>query len=107
MSFGIQLIPLTAVSERRDDPEWVSTLYPFYAKACATANKANEGFCEKNGWGIVQAGLLAETGEIDAALEMAAKIPDKVFISQGGDGNSRSNTIWFIATRKEAPMTER
>ena len=128
---AFQIIPLTAVSERRDDPEWVSTLYPFYAKACATANKANEGFCEKNGWGIVQAGLLAETGEIDAALEMAAKIPDKVrtlnatraaafkafhsslvsapkvFISQGGDGNSRANTIWFIVTRKEAPMTER
>ena len=102
VSYGIQLIPLTAVTERRDDPEWSSILYPVYAESCETANKANSGFCEKNGWSIVQVGLLAETGEIDEALAMADEIPDKVYISLGACGNSRSNTLWFISTRKQA-----
>ena len=101
MSYGIQLIPLTAVAERRDDPEWSEILYPVYAESCETANKANSGFCEKNGWSIVQAGLLAETGQVEEALELASKIPEKVFISEGGDGNSLTNTIWFISTRKQ------
>ena len=100
VSYGIQLIPLTAVAERRDDPEWSNILYPVYAKSCKAADDANNGFCEDNGWSIVQAGLLAETGEIDDALEMAAEIPAKVFISEGACGNSLSNTLWFISTRK-------
>mmetsp|Transcript_10461 Transcript_10461/g.25692 ORF Transcript_10461/g.25692 Transcript_10461/m.25692 type:complete len:766 (+) Transcript_10461:163-2460(+) len=102
VSYGIQLIPFTAVSERRDEPEWSSILYPVYAESCETANVANDNFCEDNGWSIVQAGLLAETGEINDALEMAAEIPSKVFKSEGGDGNSLSNTLWFIATRKQS-----
>lgn len=100
MSYGIQLIPFTAVAERRDDPEWSKILYPVYAESCETADEANNGFCEKNGWSIVQACLLAETGEIDDALEMASKIPAKVFVSEGADGHSLSNTIHFISTRK-------
>ena len=63
VSYGIQLIPLTAVAERRDDPEWSKLLYPLYAESCKAANKANDGFCEDNGWSIVQAAVLAETGE--------------------------------------------
>lgn len=102
MSYGIQLIPLTAVAERRDDPEWSKILYPVYAKSCESANKANSGMCEKNGWSIAQAGLLAETGQISEALELASKIPEKVFTSLGGDGHSLTNTIWFISTRKQS-----
>lgn len=101
VSFGIQLIPLTAVSERRDDPEWANILYPIYAKSCTVANKENDNFCEDNGWSIVQAGLLAETGKIDEALEMAAEVPTEVFISDGACGESLSNTLWFISTRKQ------
>mmetsp|Transcript_20014 Transcript_20014/g.37971 ORF Transcript_20014/g.37971 Transcript_20014/m.37971 type:complete len:1122 (-) Transcript_20014:162-3527(-) len=100
VSYGIQLIPLTAVAERRDDPEWVEILYPIYADACEAANKANDGFCDDNGWSIVQAGLLAEIGRIDDALEMTAQVPDEVFLSDGACGNSRTNTIWFVSTRK-------
>jgi hypothetical protein len=28
VSYGIQLIPLMAVAERRDDPEWSKIMYP-------------------------------------------------------------------------------
>ena len=94
------------MAERRDDPEWSKILYPVYAESCETANEANEGFCEDNGWSIVQAGLLAETGEISDALELAADIPKKVFISEGGDGNSLTNTLWFIATRPPNTTTQ-
>ena len=100
VSYGIQLIPFTAVAEQRDDPQWSKLLYPAFAESCKTANKANDGFCEDNGWSIVQAGLLAETGEIDDALELAQEVPSKVYLSDGACGHSLTNTLWFIATRK-------
>jgi len=102
VSYGIQLIPLTAVAERRDDPEWSNILYPLYAKSCEDANEANDGFCNENGWSIVQAALLSETGEVADAFEMAQEIPEEVFISDGACGNSLSNTLWFISTRKQS-----
>ena len=101
VSYGIQLIPLTAVAEQRDSIEWVTKVLPVYKKACEKANK-NENFCDSNGWSIVTAALLAETGRVDDALEMASLIPKSVFKSQGGDGNSLTNTLWFIATRKQS-----
>ncbi|KAL7532575.1 hypothetical protein ACHAXR_006488 [Thalassiosira sp. AJA248-18] len=101
VSYGIQMIPLTAVAERRDDPEWSDILYPVYAKSCKVANEEHDGFCEDNGWSITQAGILAEIGEIDDALEFASEIPAKVFKSDGACGHSLTNTIWFISTRKQ------
>lgn len=100
VSYGIQLIPLTAVADQRDNIEWVTKVLPVYKKACDTANK-NENFCDANGWSIVTAALLAEKGHVDDALEMASLIPKSVFKSQGGDGHSLTNTLWFIATRKQ------
>merc|ERR1712037_667517 len=82
VSYGIQLIPLTSVSERRDDREWTKVLYPVYAQACEEADAGEVGrFCEDNGWSIIQAGLLAETGEIEKALEMVSSIPMEKIIS--------------------------
>jgi len=132
VSYGIQLIPLTAVAERRDNPEWSKLLYPTYAKSCQVANEENNGFCKDNGWSIVQVrcfsdampqvsvpGPIAEvqfrldvveveeTGEIEDALEMASEIPEYIYASDGACGNSLSNTLWFIATRKQPPLTER
>ena len=77
-----------------------------YADACEDANEGqDEGFCEDNGWSIVQAGLLAETGQIEEALDLAANIPD-IWNSDGACGNSRTNTIWFISTRKPDNVAE-
>jgi len=97
VSYGIQLLPLTPVAERRDDPEWAAELYPLYEKSCQEAGD----FCVENGWSILQAGLLATTGDRKTALKQALAIPTEVFASQGGGGNSLSNTIWYIATRKQ------
>lgn len=96
VSYGIQLLPLTPVAERRDDPEWAGILYPQYEKACHDAGD----FCTENGWSILQAGLLATAGQPKEALQQALAVPDAVFETLGGMGNSRTNTIWYIATRK-------
>lgn len=101
VSYGIQLMPLTAVAERRDNPEWTSLVYPIYEESCQAADEQSDGFCSENGWGIIQAGLLAETGEIDEALEMASDIDEQIYFSDGACGNSLSNTLWFISTRKD------
>ena len=97
VSYGIQLLPLTPVGEIRDDPEWAKILYPKYEESCTSAGK----FCVDNGWSIMQAGLHATAGDKKEALEQALAVPEKVFYSQGGVGNSLSNTIWYIATRKD------
>jgi endo-1,3(4)-beta-glucanase len=96
VSYGIQLMPFTAVAEKRDDPEWAKVLYPLYEEACKTAGD----FCIENGWSILQAGLRAEAGDHEEALEQTMAIAPEVFSSDGGNGNSLSNMIWFIATRK-------
>lgn len=100
VSYGIQLMPLTAVAERRDDPEWANLIYPIYDESCKSADEQSEGFCTDNGWSIIQSGLLAETGEIDKALDMASEIDENIYLSDGACGNSLTNTLWFISTRK-------
>ena len=96
VSYGIQLLPLTPVVELRDDPEWANILYPQYQQACHNAGD----FCIENGWSILQAGLLATAGDRYGALQQALQVHDFVFETEGGMGNSRTNTIWFVATRK-------
>ena len=96
VSYGIQLMPLTAIGEMRDDPTWAKELYPLYKKNC----ESSEEFCVDNGWSILQAGLLATSGERQLALKQALEIPSFVFNSEGGVGNSLSNTLWYIATRR-------
>lgn len=96
VSYGIQLLPLTPVAEIRDDPAWAADLYPVYDKACQSAGD----FCIDNGWSIIQAGLCATAGKREEALEQAMAVPTKVYASDGGVGNSLTNTIWYVSTRK-------
>jgi hypothetical protein len=96
VSYGIQLLPLTPIAEYRDDPEWAAELYPLYKDSCESAGD----FCIDNGWSILEAGLLATTGSHKDAIDQALEVPKKVFATDGGVGNSLSNTLWFIATRK-------
>lgn len=97
VSYGIQLMPFTPIAEERDDPVWATELYPLYQEACESAGE----FCVKNGWSILQAGLCAETGKVEDAMDQALAISPHIFESLGGSGNSLSNMVWFISTRKE------
>eukprot|EP00934_Nitzschia_sp_Nitz4_P006048 Nitzschia sp. Nitz4//scaffold26_size159584//134560//137421//NITZ4_002516-RA/size159584-processed-gene-0.87-mRNA-1//-1//CDS//3329545157//6038//frame0 len=96
-SMGIQLLPFTPASEARDDPDWAAQVYPPYHASC----RGNFAFCVKNGWSVMLSGLKATVGYREQALKDALEIPDSVFASEGGCGHSRSNTIWYIATRPE------
>ena len=95
VSYGIQLLPFTPVGELRDDTEWASILYPKYEESCEAAGD----FCVENGWSIIQAGLCATAGDYDEALDQVLALPSDAFDSEGAEGNSLSNTIWYVATR--------
>jgi endo-1,3(4)-beta-glucanase len=99
-SIGIQLLPFTAVSERRDDPEWAALVYPPYEESCL----ANHDFCVENGWSVLLCGLKATIGDREGALKDVLDIPVKVFKSDGGNGHTRSNLIWYVSTRPDVDL---
>lgn len=102
VSYGIQLMPFTAVGELRDDPEWASILYPIYEESCQSAGD----FCTEDGWDIIQAGLAATAGNMDEALDQALSLSEETFTSKGGNGQSLGNTIWYISTRPPYPTSQ-
>eukprot|EP00555_Chaetoceros_dichaeta_P010025 CAMPEP_0198261074 /NCGR_PEP_ID=MMETSP1447-20131203/9873_1 /TAXON_ID=420782 /ORGANISM="Chaetoceros dichaeta, Strain CCMP1751" /LENGTH=1095 /DNA_ID=CAMNT_0043948879 /DNA_START=58 /DNA_END=3342 /DNA_ORIENTATION=- len=98
LAYGIQLLPLTPVAEKRDKIEWAKELYPSFAKSCRSSSD-----CDAQGWGILQHAILATVGHADKAIQYAEKLPKEVFETAGGNGHSLTNTIWYYATR---PKTE-
>lgn len=93
--YGIQLMPLTSISEQNFDLEWLYELYPSFANSC----KAH-ALCEEQGWSILQYAVLATIGHREKAFNQVLKLPNDVFLSAGGSGHSLTNTLWFIGTRK-------
>lgn len=100
LAYGIQLLPLTVVSERRDDIDWTKQLYPSFAESCM-----NSPDCDKEGWGILQHAILAEVGHPELAMKYAENLAKEAFTSAGGDGHSLTNTLWYYSTRpKTKPL---
>ena len=94
LPIGIQLLPLTPISEDRDDISWINSIYEPFTYSCATSFE-----CTESGWSILQLAVLATIGYApEAALKMK-ELPDEAFENAGGNGHSRSNTLWYIATR--------
>jgi len=94
LPIGIQLLPLTPISEERDDIQWMNSVYQPLSKACAT-----DPGCYESGWAILELASLATVGYAAEAIEKVGKLKDDVFEDAGGNGHSRSNTIWYFATR--------
>lgn len=94
LAIGIQLLPLTAIAESRDDPDWIREMYPAFAESCGSVDT-----CEQQGWSILQLATLASVGHMSLAMEKAQQIPANVFDSAGGNGHSLTNTLWYMATR--------
>ena len=94
-SIGIQLLPFTPVAEARDDPVWAAETFVAFKQSCMS----DHDFCVKNGWSVMLSGLEATIGQYQEALDDAMLIPERVFESEGGCGHSRTNLIWYIATR--------
>lgn len=101
LAIGIQLLPLTAVAESRDDPSWIEELYPEFAESCGAVDD-----CIKGGWSVLQLATLATVGHVKLAIEKAQQIPASAFDSAGGNGHSLTNTIWYLATRPKAKPIE-
>jgi len=101
LAIGIQLLPLTAIAGKRDDPKWASSLYSSFSSSCNA-----DPVCSSQGWSILLYGILATIGKPEVAMEQVLKLPDEVFRTPGGNGHSLSNTLWYVSTRKEYNFTE-
>lgn len=94
LAYGIQLLPLTPVSEHRDTLSWSKETYHNFAESC---NADPE--CTNNGWSIIQLALLGTVGHQQDSSEIAISLPADVFESAGGNGHSLTNTLWYLSTR--------
>ena len=92
--YGIQLIPLTPISEQRDNVDWVRQAFHPYASTC-------DSRCIAEGWSVQLLALLATLGHKDKATDLAQGLGTSSFEMAGGSGHSLSNTLWYIATRPE------
>lgn len=95
LPIGIQLLPLTPISEERDDLPWMNSIYEPFKKGCQADPQ-----CPNSGWAVLEVAALATIGYGPKAAEELKQLPDDVFEDAGGNGHSRTNTLWFIATRK-------
>jgi endo-1,3(4)-beta-glucanase len=98
--YGIQLMPLTPISEERDELDWIREAFDPYASAC-------DGRCVAEGWSVQILALLATLGHKEKAMGHAQDLGASTFESAGGSGHSLSNTLWYIATRPptDEPIT--
>lgn len=94
LPIGIQLLPLTPISEDRDGIDWMNSVYKPLTYACATDFQ-----CTESGWSILQLATLATVGYAAEAVMKVKELPDTSFTNAGGNGHSRSNTIWYLSTR--------
>jgi endo-1,3(4)-beta-glucanase len=96
LAIGIQLLPLTAVSEERDSVDWVLQMYQEFADSCDSQAEA----CEAQGWSVLVMAMLATVGHRDEAMDQALALnTTEVFNSAGGNGHSLTNTLWYLSTR--------
>ncbi len=89
-------MPLTSIAERRDSVEWLQQMYIPFAASCE-----KDQVCTDQGWSVLQLSVLAAVGHRDLAAKKANALPSAVFKSAGGNGHSRTNTLWYIATRPD------
>lgn len=94
LAVGIQLLPITPISEQRDGVQWLTEMYPSFAQTCEASAD-----CETNGWSVLQLASLATIGHPTNASDFAQALAPDVFDSAGGNGHSLTNTLWYIATR--------
>jgi endo-1,3(4)-beta-glucanase len=95
-SYGIQLMPLTVASEQRDNATWVKEMLPLFNESCST-----DPICKSEGWSVLVEACRSTAGDWKLAWKNIMKLPDSVYISAGGNGHSKTNTLWFIATRPD------
>lgn len=96
LAYGIQLLPITPISEYRDTLPWSKEMYHIFAESCGSDPE-----CTSNGWSVIQLALLATVGHQQVSSNVAKALNSSVFDSAGGNGHSLSNSLWYFATRPE------
>ena len=81
--YGIQIVPVTPISEVLLDPVWIEDAWPQMATAAAGASQ---------GW----RGLLTMA---HAQIDPAAAWNEADALTDYDDGNSETNTLYWLATR--------
>ncbi len=99
LAYGIQLLPLTPISEDRDGIDWAKEMYEPYADSCH-----QDTTCEEFGWSVLQLAMLATVGHPDLAASKAMDLSPDVFTSAGGNGHSLTNSLWYFATRPNVTL---
>jgi endo-1,3(4)-beta-glucanase len=90
--YGIQLLPLTPISEARDGLEWANEIYGPLSQSCNLA-------CISEGWSIQVNAILATIGHVQEAIDGIIGVPSSAYEHAGGNGHSKTNSLWYIATR--------
>jgi len=90
--YGIQLLPLTAISEQLDRLEWAKEIYKPLIESC-------NGACVSEGWSIQVNGIMATIGLVQEAVEGILRVPSTAYQHAGGNGHSKSNALWYVSTR--------
>lgn len=90
---GVQTIPFTPITEQLLPISFVQEEYPQYQASCKDITG-----CFDTGWGTF---MVMEQAIVDrvSAWTDAQSLPDSVFMDAPGNGNSRLNTLHWIATR--------
>jgi len=96
-SYGIQLLPFTPAAGDRDDRAWVAEMLPFFQTSCEA-----DPNCAAQGWSLLVYLSQATVGDWEAARAGVLSLPDDVYEGAGGNGHSKSNSLWWIATRADA-----
>jgi len=94
--FGIQLLPQTAVSEALWGSRWVRDgVLAAFANSC----ERDVAECVDQGWSTLSWGAAAVLGGCRVAWDQVASLPGSVYATDGGNGQSRTNALWWVATR--------
>jgi hypothetical protein len=83
---------LTPISEARDNLAWAKEIYAPLVASC------DQG-CVSEGWGVQVLAILGTIGHAGKAVEQTLQLSPSVYEGPGGNGHSKSNTVWYIATR--------
>lgn len=95
-SYGIQLMPLTVASEQRDDPAWIKEMLPVFKESCE-----KDITCPIQGWSVLVYSCMAVVGQWREAWAGINSLHSSIYEEAGGNGHSKVNSLWYIATRPE------
>ncbi|CAN0000956.1 unnamed protein product [Ectocarpus sp. 4 AP-2014] len=100
--YGIQMLPITGVSEQLLDPRWVQQMLPSFEDSCLYDSNPIKA-CVVEGWSMLVHAGQAITGRWEDGRDGIMALPDDVFETAGGNGHSRTSMLWFVANRPPLP----